>query len=371
VDFTREPIIETIVTAKDGYNLVVRSSKSTGQDEYFVEAVEIVSFGGALFFRSQEKSRAFLVPVSDYEVVEVREARMVLKTATIERNVKIGGGKESKEIPTKQSKELDKELDKEERIVPQEMDEGSAESDASSQSKVDPKGDKKKERRSRYRRKRGRDDKEDAKDENGDLQASSETNKENSENISQDSGNGQETQLNPVVLSALLQPPTTLISETINRYRQNDLFKAAFYLNEEDHYKPHDKVQELLDDEGGTDSYDSSSEEAYQNQPQSQDQSQKQEQEFDHQEHHEDQRHQDQSGHVHVQDAEEGSTYAMSFPQDAEDTDDDVNDREKESVEEKNEANVKEIALPPIPSHRDFPSFNEDHSAEKIVDKSE
>ena len=73
MNFTREPIIETIITAKDGNRLVVRSSKSGNQEEYNVEAVEVVSFGQALFFRSLEKPTCFLVPVGDYEVIEVKE----------------------------------------------------------------------------------------------------------------------------------------------------------------------------------------------------------------------------------------------------------------------------------------------------------
>ena len=77
MDFTREPIIETIITPKEGCKLVVRSSKSAGQEEYFVDALEVVSFGGQSFFRSLERPKAFLVPTSDDEVLEVREARMV------------------------------------------------------------------------------------------------------------------------------------------------------------------------------------------------------------------------------------------------------------------------------------------------------
>ena len=95
MNFTREPIIETIITPKDGCKLVVRSSKSEGQEEYTVDAVEVVSFGQALFLRSTERPKSFLVPVGDYEVVEVKEARVVLKNASFERTIKIGGGKEA------------------------------------------------------------------------------------------------------------------------------------------------------------------------------------------------------------------------------------------------------------------------------------
>ena len=95
VNFTREPIIETIITPKDGYKLVVRNSKGGNQEEFSVDAVEVVSFGHSFFFRSLEKPRSFLVPASDYEVLEVKETRVVLKNVGPERAIKIGGGREA------------------------------------------------------------------------------------------------------------------------------------------------------------------------------------------------------------------------------------------------------------------------------------
>lgn len=95
MDFTREPIIETIITPREGYRLVIRSSKNIGQEEHFVDAIEVVSFGKAFFFRSLEKPKPFLVPVSDYEILEMREPRMVLKMQPSEGSVKIGGGREA------------------------------------------------------------------------------------------------------------------------------------------------------------------------------------------------------------------------------------------------------------------------------------
>jgi len=93
VNYTREPIIESIITPKEGCKLVVRNSKGGASEEYFVESVEIVSFGNAIFFRSTERPKSFLVPVSDFEVIELKETKMVLKTANIEKSIKIGGGK--------------------------------------------------------------------------------------------------------------------------------------------------------------------------------------------------------------------------------------------------------------------------------------
>ena len=85
MDFTREPIIETIISPKESHKLSVRNSRLSDQEEYLVNAVEIVSFGAALFFRSVEKPRPFLLPVSDYEIVEVKEGRLMLKNATLEK----------------------------------------------------------------------------------------------------------------------------------------------------------------------------------------------------------------------------------------------------------------------------------------------
>ncbi len=91
MDFTREPIIETVITARDGHRIVLRSSKNPGQEEFFVDAIEVVAFHSTCFYRCLERPRAFIVPASDYEVLEVREPRLPLKTPSIEGMVKIGG----------------------------------------------------------------------------------------------------------------------------------------------------------------------------------------------------------------------------------------------------------------------------------------
>ena len=95
MNFTREPIIESVITPREGCKLVVRNSRGSSQEDYFVDAVEVVSFGHSIFFRSLEKPKSFLVPVSDYEILELRETRMVLKHVPSERSVKISGGKDS------------------------------------------------------------------------------------------------------------------------------------------------------------------------------------------------------------------------------------------------------------------------------------
>ncbi len=95
MNFTREPIIETIITPKDGYKLILRNTKGSHAEEYIVDAIEVVSYGHSFFFRSLERPKEFLVPVTDYEVIEMRDTKVMLKTPSIEKSVKIGGGKEA------------------------------------------------------------------------------------------------------------------------------------------------------------------------------------------------------------------------------------------------------------------------------------
>lgn len=247
MDFTREPIIETIITPKDGCKLVIRSSKAAGQEEYFVDAVEVVSFGHALFFRSLERPKAFLVPVSDYEVLEVRETRMVLKNIGVERSIKIGGGREGGfKTPREEKVEAEPAI---ESPVSAEAEPQLAEG------RPEMKLDKKRERRRHYRKKKGGRE-EGAREEQGSQEFNVPA-LESGERIDipvPEAGVEQAVESlssSPVpanVLSSLLQPPPQLISETINRYRENELFKNVFFLPEEE-YQPHGKADELLNED--------------------------------------------------------------------------------------------------------------------------
>jgi len=254
VDFTREPIIETIITPKDGFKLVVRSSKSAGQEEYFVDAVEVVAFGNALFFRSAEMPKAFLVPIFDYEILEVREARMVLKNAGPDRSIKIGGGREpSNKAPREVKQEVVQPVSEEPEAAPAPSEQQPVAETA--EGRIDPRLDKKRDRRRHSRKRKGRDDGTEAPlEEEGAAPAIPPLEDDKIVIPAPQGGAVSEERpvpLSPSVLSSLLQPPPTLISETINRYRENALFKSAFFMTEEEQYKPHDKVQELLgeDDE--------------------------------------------------------------------------------------------------------------------------
>jgi hypothetical protein len=190
VDFTREPIIESVITPKEGCKLVVRSSKGLSQEEYFVDALEMVSFGQTFFLRSLERPKSFLLPATDYEVLEVREPRMVLKTA-LEKSSK------AQEKPQNQPQKKS--------VTPQE----------------ERPLDKKKERR-RQRKRRDREALE------GEAENSLTLNEVIPENVSE-----LDDVIPASVPRSIIPPPTTLISETIARYRGDDLFKGVFFPEEE------------------------------------------------------------------------------------------------------------------------------------------
>lgn len=174
MNFTREPIVETVITPREGYKLILRSSKASGQEEFFVDAVEVITFGSACFYRSLEKPKCFLVPASDYEVLEVREARMVLKTTGAERGIKIGGGREAVlKAPKEEAVVQDVEAITEQRV------------------------DKRREKR-RLKKRRKSDEVEEFPAEAGE-------------------------EVKRVEMPSLIPPPATLISETIARYKMHPI----------------------------------------------------------------------------------------------------------------------------------------------------
>ena len=176
--FTREPIVETIISAKEGYKLSIKSSKSSNDDEYLVDAIEVVSYGGTFFLRNQERPKPFFLPATDYEIVEVRETRLLLKTTNLEKTIKIAGGskqEESKILPT------------------------STEVKEDSEHRKDKKRQKKSKKVPEIRK----------------PLATREPEKVNS--------NQESPPIAPSVFSHLLQPPTSLISESIQKYKDMDL----------------------------------------------------------------------------------------------------------------------------------------------------
>ena len=208
MNFTREPIIETILSPKDGCKLCIRNSKIAGAEELFVDAVEVVSFGQAFFFRGQERPKPFLVPASDYEVFEVKETRVVLKNITHERNIKISGGREPvvkppKEVAPEKVEELEKDLE---------------EKELTTEVVADVKTDKKRDRRRNRRKRMAEERKETGDKPKGSADDSDEEGEEKP---------ATEVKVTSAMFTHLLPPPPTLISETLGRLREKEAAAAA------------------------------------------------------------------------------------------------------------------------------------------------
>ncbi len=239
MDFTREPIIETVITPREGYRLVVRSSKGAGSEEHFVDALEVVSFGSGIFFRSLERPKPFIVPVADYEVLEVREPRMVLKTS----------GSDNAKAPIQRLKAADPQ--KIEAAVAQEQPVGSQSSaEGKNIERPAEKNDKRRDRRRGFRRRRG------GRDEAGRPEgAEGETSEEALQpGLDANSELASETKMpsSTPMLSSILPPPTKLIRDDLKRLRED--YKGAFYIND-------DKDETSDDDDASLSSLGNTSEE--------------------------------------------------------------------------------------------------------------
>ncbi len=201
MDFTREPIIETVVSAREGCKLAIRNSKGVSQEEYFVEAIEVVSFGNALFYRSLERPKSFLVPVTDYEVVELRETRVVLKTAGTKAKTGATAPKAEKQAPAEKPE----------------------------------KPEKKRERRKSRRRPKGESD--EAK-ESTPEEKSSPTAPVNEEAKPETVPAPEVSKkVAPAITEAppalKVAPPTALISDTLQKYKEDELYRGAFFTRDE------------------------------------------------------------------------------------------------------------------------------------------
>lgn len=264
MDFTREPIIETIITPREGFRLVVRSSKSAGQEEHFVEAVEVVCFGNAFFFRSTERPKPFIVPVGDYEVLEVREPRMVLKTQSLSGSVKIATGREGH---YKQPREPREQREPREPREPRERErekEGErkeaapfAESERFITPEVqkeaeprDSRAEKRRDRRRGLRRRRGVREEGLAEEQRAFHEAIEAGRPEYIEGEMAETyahkphSQVQEGEIPPHQLAeeplgqttlfrSILPPPATLIRDDLQRLRDSEVYRGAFFLREE------------------------------------------------------------------------------------------------------------------------------------------
>ncbi len=219
MDFTREPIIETVITPREGYRLVVRSSKGAGSEEHFVDALEVVSFGSGVFFRSLERPKPFIVPVADYEVLEVREPRMVLKTPTEQS---------AKAQPARQKRENEQPKREQQQPPQQEQPPQQANAQQEGQQPQEGRQDRNERRRDRRRgmrrRRGGRDDQKQEMNEPAPVEAMA-------EGAEVAAGESQEIPSSTPMLSSILPPPTKLIRDDLKRLRED--YKGAFYINDD------------------------------------------------------------------------------------------------------------------------------------------
>lgn len=217
MNFTREPIIETVITPREGCKLVVRSSKGTAQEDYFVDAVEVVSFGHSFFFRSQERPKSFLVPVSDYEILELKETRMVLKNVSTDRAIKIGGGREAPPRPREEPAPDAALAESRPAPQPQQQD---------PRQPMDRKRDNNRRRRGRRGRDRNdqdpRDPSREPREEFREESSQPPEDLQNFDSSAEPTHNREPEQPQekaPSFISKLFPPPTTLIRENLSRYK--------------------------------------------------------------------------------------------------------------------------------------------------------
>lgn len=207
MNFTREPIIETIISAKEGYKLSLKNSKNASQEEYLLDAVEVVSFGGSFFYRCQERPKAFFVPTSDYEIVEVRETKLLIKNPSVKDMIKIAGGKEASK-QARQDAPSDR-LDLEEVVVEEET--------PKEPQKTQGKPQEQKREKKRHRKK-GRGSVEETK-------------------VAPVGGEEQKDaapkEIPVALFSHLLQPPESLISETLRKYKKTEEVPSVPGISEE------------------------------------------------------------------------------------------------------------------------------------------
>jgi len=218
VHFTREPVIETIITPREGFKLVIRNSKGVGQEEFYVDSVEVASFGHSLFFRSLEKPKAFLLPVSDYDVLEIRDTRVVLKYPTIEKTIKIGGKEKAKEKKvSKKEKVVENKEETPKKVVEEDASKVVAPKVAAPKAalpKEEPLVEKKRERRKNTRRRRPTSQ-EEKTSEDKNIEAP----KVEEKSVKTDKGGGESDEAKDVSSSQvqirILPPPKTLISDSL------------------------------------------------------------------------------------------------------------------------------------------------------------
>lgn len=205
--FTREPIVESVLSARDGYKLVLKNSKLASTTDISAEVIEIVSFTGTLFYRSQDRSKNFLLPASDFEISEVKDARLVLKNISLEKSSKLQNFQRE---TTTVEPDFDDEESKAEDNATQVDQEVSNQQASGQNTRLERRRERRRNRRRRHSEERQSDDKKDA------AVAEVSTQEEPLEKVTTE----EMSHANVIPTLNLIPPPTTLISQTLARYKE-------------------------------------------------------------------------------------------------------------------------------------------------------
>ena len=230
MDFTREPIVETIITPREGFRLVIRSSKNLGQEEFAVDALEVVSFGTLCFYRHLERPRPFLVPASDYEVFEIRETRMPLKAASFDGAVRQVSPKENARAPQREQKVVAPVKEVVAPVPAEISTDKSSEDEPEEDSSLQPeeRSDRRKDRKRGTRRRRG--SREDIAEPRPVERPTAPLKIEAPAEMV--SSSVRETPVQQQ--KTFLPPPPTLIRDDLDRLRKSEQYRGAFYVKDDD-----------------------------------------------------------------------------------------------------------------------------------------
>ncbi|AHK63766.1 GrgA family transcription factor [Chlamydia avium] len=210
--FTRDPVIETVITSREGYKLSVRNTKHLSQDPFIVEAVEVISLGNTCFFRNCDHSKPFIVPAADYEVMEIRDTKINLKAVGLDRGIKIAGGREAliklpKSAPVVTVDENSVEVVEETTVEPS----SSPSHSNPHKEKKERKGDKWKEKKKQCRRKSSKESPSASSSEVAEVSHEGVSPEDPQENSAGERKVGEQKKF------SLLPPPTKLISEIMSQ----------------------------------------------------------------------------------------------------------------------------------------------------------
>jgi hypothetical protein len=164
-----------------------------------------------------ERPKAFLVPASDYEVLEVKEARVALKNVSHERNIKIGGGREA---PMRHA-HREPPQEREPMIAAEEEAQDAGEDTALDEA-ISSRMEKRRDRRRRRHRRSS-----DEQDWSDRQQQPQEEQKPQSDSAQKAQGGGaeDEAKVSSQMFSSLIPPPPRLISETISQYKDKEFME--------------------------------------------------------------------------------------------------------------------------------------------------